>query len=105
MWNRSNIERILSMLERNPKAKVLDLGCGDGEVTARVAAAVGAKEVVRAGVDEKALEKAKTRGIATVKRDLNEFPYPFETSPFDVVVLGHPEPGRGSKYLYQKDDK
>jgi ubiquinone/menaquinone biosynthesis C-methylase UbiE len=45
-WSRSNIESILSMLERDPKARVLDLGCGNGELTARVAAVVGAKEVM-----------------------------------------------------------
>jgi SAM-dependent methyltransferase len=74
------------MLERDPKARVLDLGCGDGELTARVAAAVGTKEVYGVDVNEESLEKAKARGIITVKHDLNKFPYPFETNTFDVVV-------------------
>jgi ubiquinone/menaquinone biosynthesis C-methylase UbiE len=101
-WSRSNIDNILSMLERDPKARVLDLGCGDGELTARVAAAVGTKEVVGVDVDKESLEKARARGIITVKHDLNKFPYPFETNSFDVVVSRHPKPGRGSKYLYQR---
>ncbi len=74
------------MLEPNPEAVMLDLGCGDSSFTTKAASKIRAKEVVEVDVDDEALEKARRRGIRTVKHDLNIFPYPFEDNAFDVIV-------------------
>jgi ubiquinone/menaquinone biosynthesis C-methylase UbiE len=75
---------ILSMLERNPEAKLLDCGCGNGDFTLRVARAVQAKELYGIEAVDENIEQAIAKGIIAVKSDLNlEFPYKSES--FDIV--------------------
>lgn len=76
---------ILSLLEKNPQAKVLDIGCGDGQKTSRFMERIGCREVI--GIDGVAdrLKAARRRGIKIIKANL-ENKWPFESSSFDIVV-------------------
>jgi len=85
-WKKSQNIKFLSLLEFNPNAKVIDLGCGDGEFTLRIKSKIGASEVYGVDIYEPSIEKARMKGIKVIKHDLNEFPYPFDDNTFDVVV-------------------
>lgn len=67
-----------------PGGSLLDLGCANGEVTMRVAAAVGAAEVAGVEFIESWAEKARERGVNAVVADLGR-PLPFDDESFDVV--------------------
>ena len=71
---------ILSMLEENPKARFLDLGCPIGDLTLEMAKKIGTSEVF--GMDKE--EYANSR-IPTHIGDLNK-EIPFGDEEFDVVV-------------------
>ncbi len=61
----AKVDQVLSMLELQPQARVLDVGCGKGEMLVRLAARRGARGV---GVDPNAdlLAEAKARAAARV---------------------------------------
>ena len=66
-----------------PARRALDLGCGDGRLTAEIPAAVR----VGADVSEVALERARARvADADLVRIEPDRPLPFEDSSFDLVV-------------------
>lgn len=65
-------------------SKILDLGCGDGNVT-RLYLTKG--EVIGLDVSTMALARARKRGIQTVQHNLNTLPLPFHAKNFDVVIL------------------
>jgi ubiquinone/menaquinone biosynthesis C-methylase UbiE len=66
-----------------PARRVLDVGCGDGRLTAEIQAS----DVVAADVSQVALERAARRlpGVPTVLLELDA-PLPFDDSEFDLVV-------------------
>lgn len=69
---RHNDNNILTMLKREPQAKLLDLGCNNGEWNLKVAHAIGTKQVYGIEIDLVAAEKAKAKGIIVKISDLNE---------------------------------
>jgi methionine biosynthesis protein MetW len=75
----------LSLFEPNPEARLLDLGCGDGRFTLKVAARIGTSNVFGIDVVKENVEQAKSRGIACYQADLDEARFPFEDGSFDVV--------------------
>lgn len=75
---------ILSLLEQNPDAKLLDLGCGNGEFALKVAERIGTREIYGIDIVEENIVKAKAKGIEVYQGDLNDR-LPFETESFDVV--------------------
>lgn len=68
-----------SLLEYNPNARLLDIGCGDGALTKRLAEGIGTSNIT--GVD------TVNMGVPfqLVKRNLDEG-LPFENESFDVVI-------------------
>lgn len=77
---------ILSLLEKNPNAKVLDVGCGDGQKTVKFKGAVGCQKIT--GIDGLAgrLMASQKRGVdETLTVDL-EKKWPLKGSGFDVVI-------------------
>jgi len=79
---------ILRMLEPNPSARLLDLGCGNGSNTLKFAAKIGTKEVYGIEVVDDSIIKAEDRGVRVHKADLN-LKWPVESQKFDVVVSNH----------------
>ncbi|WP_436776148.1 class I SAM-dependent methyltransferase [Yinghuangia sp. YIM S09857] len=71
---------------------VLDLGCGDGYATARLAqlpglAANRGHRVIGVDWSETALARARERGIGTVRAALDAGPLPFADGEADIVVM------------------
>ncbi len=73
-------EDVLAMLKAKPGERILDLGCGDGALTARIAAS-GAK-VTGCDADDSMLAAATERGLKLVKADMCSLPFNGE---FDAV--------------------
>jgi len=85
-WMKSRNAAFISLLEFNQKAKVVDLGCGNGEFTLRAKGEkIGCDEIIGVDADEEMLNEAKKKGIAVVNHDLNDA-LPFKDNSFDVVI-------------------
>jgi len=75
-------QSILSLLEANARARLLDLGSGEGKLTQLMADHIGTTTVTGTDLQSKVVDT----GFVSV--DLNEeFPWPSES--FDVVVASH----------------
>lgn len=88
IWNKAyarNDANILSLLEANPKAIVLDVGCGDGQKSQKFKEKIGCSKIF--GIDgvSQRLENASKLGVEIKKADL-EKKWPFENQIFDVVI-------------------
>jgi len=79
-----NRRAILAAAEPRPGATLVDLGCGGGEFTERVAAAVGAGRVIGVELIEPLAAAAEARGIEVRRADLAD-PLPFDDASVDVV--------------------
>jgi SAM-dependent methyltransferase len=80
-----NIRAIERLLEpAGIETSLVDLGCDDGSVTARLAARTGAGEVHGVEIVEVRAQIAEERGINVTQADLNS-PLPFENGTFGVV--------------------
>ena len=71
---------VLSMLDAKPGERILDLGCGDGALTERIAA-TGA-DVTGCDADASMLSAAAERGLKTVEADMRVLSFHGE---FDAV--------------------
>jgi len=78
-----NIERFLKLL--SPAQTLLDIGCGDGSFTKRIAETTGANEIFGIKIVSKFAMEAKMKGINVVLADANK-PFPFRDCSFDAVV-------------------
>jgi SAM-dependent methyltransferase len=84
-WIKRQNKTFLELLEHNPKAKVIDLGCGDGTFTQKVRRKIGCAEIYGVDTYQPFIKKSKKKGIKVKRWNLNKFPYPLKTS-FDVIV-------------------
>lgn len=84
-WKKDVDSKAIAFHERKPSYKILDLGCGDGEMTARFAKKIGSSAV--AGIEgiRGLIPYAKKKGITVKTGDL-EKPLPYKTSSFDVII-------------------
>jgi len=71
-----------SLLERNPKARYLDLGCGLGDHTQQFAASIGTSNIT--GFEVKGLRVPFKLVVGSMNEGL-----PFESDSFDVVTASH----------------
>lgn len=79
-----NKENILKFLEVNKKAKLLDLGCDDGEWTLKLAEKIKTKDIHGYELIEKRAKQASERGIEVYIGDLNER-LKYSNNTFDVA--------------------
>lgn len=79
-----NRQAILAACIPRPGATLLDLGCGDGAVTLRVAERVGAGRVIGAELIEHLALAAEQRGIELLRADLGR-PLALRDASIDVV--------------------
>jgi ubiquinone/menaquinone biosynthesis C-methylase UbiE len=84
-WGKERELKFLKMLDYDPNAKVIDLGCGKGDLTLKVKERIDCKEIYGVDVWEDALTEARNKGIKAEKMDLNE-ELDFTDGSFDVVV-------------------
>lgn len=79
-----NKQNIIALLDRDPNARLLDLGCDDGIWLERAAKKVGTKHIYGIDIIPERLKMATDRGVKTTLGDLNE-PLPYEDNSFDIV--------------------
>ncbi len=84
-WRYNRNKAFYSLLEFNPKAKVIDLGCGDGNSTLKVKEKIGCNEIAGVDIDKEALREAKKKGIIVERANLDDY-LPFREAFFDVVI-------------------
>jgi trans-aconitate methyltransferase len=72
---------VLEWLAAKPNERILDLGCGDGQLTQRVAAFCANVQGVDAS--KQMVEAARSRGIAADQAEAEKLPYP--DASFDAV--------------------
>ncbi len=69
-----------------PGARLLDLGCGTGYLSARIGRALGSLELHGADINEELLSMAEANGLRVLRADFDtELPY--EQGFFDVVLM------------------
>lgn len=88
MWHEAmenNINNILSLLEKDSNARVLDVGCGDGKDTLRYQKAVGTRMIYGMDGQQGRVVAARKRGIETEVADI-EKKWPYPNASFDVVL-------------------
>ena len=78
--------KVLEIFSHYKFERILDVGCGDGNFTALVGKACGAKEVYGVDISEKGVEIAKKNGIKAFRVDVDEEDLPFEDNYFDAVL-------------------
>lgn len=85
-YNVRNDANIQKLLEINPSAKVLDVGCGDGQKTIKFIRKIKSKDIT--GMDGVAgrLKAAKKRGVNKAFLTDIEKEWPLKNSSFDVVI-------------------
>lgn len=80
-----NDNGIISLVDSDPKGRVLDLGCDDGNLTISLAKKMGTQDAWGVDLFPERLKIAEKAGIKTVKANL-EKKFPFPDSHFDVVT-------------------
>jgi len=81
---KKNNENILNLLDTNPQAKLLDLGCDNGEWTSKIANKVMTKNIYGIEICLDAAKESMKKGIDVKLADLNE-PFPFSDNFFDII--------------------
>jgi SAM-dependent methyltransferase len=79
-----NQNNIFSLLEKNKKAKFLDLGCDDGALTLKLATRIGTKNIYGVEIVDERIKKAQNKGIKVKKFDLNN-KFDFSDNFFDII--------------------
>lgn len=79
-----NINNIISLIDCNKSAKLIDLGCDDGDMTMKIARKLQSKDITGIDIIEDELIKAKEKKIKTYKMDLNN-KLEFKDESFDVI--------------------
>ena len=84
---RVKIKRAVAMFGRMDGGKILDIGCGDGFITAKIGEATGA-EMFGVDISRDALNDANRRGIDARFANLDKGRLPFTDGFFDAVFCG-----------------
>ena len=81
------IERLLGGIAReHSEPTLLDVGCWDGELSARCGAALGTKRMLGIEVYEAPAAEAEARGMEVARVDLETGCFPWQDGSVDVVV-------------------
>jgi len=87
LWDRASKaswKTMYSMLEEARNGVLLDLGCGDGGSTMKVASYVKVEKIIGIDMDDDTVKKASSKGITVYKSDLNRR-FPIEDDSVDIV--------------------
>lgn len=83
-----NVSVVASLLRPDPRARVLDVGCGVGWTSEVFRARIGCGSVVGLDLDPAVLASTRGTAVAGVRADC-ERALPFADGSFDVVVANH----------------
>lgn len=89
LWNESmnkNVENIVSLLDRNKKAVVLDVGCGDGKFTFQFKQRIECSKIIGIEGDKQRIIEAKHNGVDKIVDFDLEKKWPLPNKSFDVIV-------------------
>ncbi|MCL0092284.1 class I SAM-dependent methyltransferase [Dehalococcoidia bacterium] len=75
---------VLNFCEQNPNARILDVGCGNGEIALEVGAQIGSKDIWGIEIVEERAANARQKGIRVIQGDLNH-PLELESESFDII--------------------
>jgi SAM-dependent methyltransferase len=78
----------LALLENNPHAQIIDLGCAEGAFTLKIAEAAKTKNICAVEIEYLNIGKARGLGIDARQGDLNQR-LPFDDKSFDIAVASH----------------
>ena len=87
MWQNAmllNKQNILSLMSENKDARLLDLGCDNGDWTIALAEKIGTRHIAGIEIIAQAVQESLDKGIDCRKADLCEI-FPFEENSFDIV--------------------
>jgi SAM-dependent methyltransferase len=76
----------LGMAKKLNVRKILDVGCGDGEVSQQLAQVTGA-HVTCVDVSETAIQACRARGLEARRLDIGEARLPFPDASFELVFM------------------
>lgn len=82
---RENTANIIKLLDKDRDAKVLDVGCGDGQKTSLFKEKISCNEIIGADAVPERLKAAKKRGVKVKLLNL-EKKWPFPKNHFDVII-------------------
>lgn len=89
LWNQAmnkNVSNIISLLDKNFKAVVLDVGCGDGRFTMQFKQKIGCNKILGVEGDKERILMAKRNGVDKVITVDLEKKWPFPDQSLDVVI-------------------
>ena len=75
----------LEFLEPNEKARVLDIGCGDGKFSRQIANRLRCSEVYGVEISHKYADRAHQNGVNIIMADTDRG-LPFQDASFDIVA-------------------
>jgi methionine biosynthesis protein MetW len=79
---------MMALFDRNPDARVLDLGCADGTITVAFSQRIGSARIQGIEAVAENIAAAQSKGIDARPGDLNR-KLPFEDAGFDVIIASH----------------
>jgi 2-polyprenyl-3-methyl-5-hydroxy-6-metoxy-1,4-benzoquinol methylase len=88
------IRKTVPLLQRHlanlsaPPERLLDIGCGVGEVTLYLQQALHAHEAHGVDIAQSSVETAQRKGVRALIADLNTEDLPYEADHFDVIFAG-----------------
>jgi len=79
---------MLALFDRNPAARLLDVGSADGAITGMFAHRIGTRDVTAMDIVPENIAACEARGYTGVTADITR-PFPFPDNTFDVVTASH----------------
>jgi methionine biosynthesis protein MetW len=83
----STLEEMLHRIKLQHEPKILDVGCGTGEVTLFIRNKLNLDRIYGVDIDENVLHQAEDKGITVFKVDVSREALPFPDNFFDLCTL------------------
>ena len=81
-----NVSNIISLLDKNSHAVVLDVGCGDGRFTVQFKNKIQCKKIIGTEGNPARIKMAEDNGVDKVVSVELEKKWPFPNNSFDVII-------------------